>query len=613
MKKSRLHGALDDARSGAEVTVDPTRSASNNNNDDSEVRRRHRGTPRQPTTASPRTEELSSPSPDTQALDGDTTTLQTLYYRVKERCANPEEATTLALAQVPLAVQAMHRVVSQMHEASAGVFACPALLRAMRAESTTLSTTSESHEEIDPLNEQICKDATGWYTLDKVVGRGTFGRVAHGVHRLSSSRVAIKTYFRHEGSKVCCSSTAPGNGAARRGSRPQAQRSDDALDWKRVRQEATIMERVHPHPNVVRYFESFESPTRFDLVMELVDGRDLCEHLRQQPGQKLREKSARHVFSALCSAVASLHAQGIIHRDLKLENVLLEGQTGVECRPVLVDFGFSELELDVTQPHGVAYPPSTTIHAAKNFCGTPSYMAPEVLVCPKYSGKAADVWSLGVILYVLLCGRFPFQGASLQQLHQSTRNPGQLSFPKGISLGSQALVRAILIASPAKRPTAQQILTHEWFSAVSRPPREVAIAGSGAPIAPRRALSVSMSREAFSNWESGREMISDVLSDLYGLDRAAFLAAPLHDQSHRVAAFLDVATTAAGRIFVDMLREQQPSADLSHDDSIAVIKSRARSKHKTADRVSESAVEPAASHKQQLEQLIGLVKHSLRV
>jgi len=513
MKKSRLHGALDDARSGTEATVEPTGCVSNNNNN--EAQHRHRGMPRRPTIAIPRTERSLSSSPGTMTLDGDATTLQTLFNRVKERCANPEMTATLTVTQVPVAVQAMSCIVSQMREASRGVYACPALLRAMRAASMTFSTASESQEEIDHPNEQICKDATGWYTLDKVIGRGTFGRVTHGRHRLSSSRVAIKTYFRHEGSKVCCSGAGAGNGAGRRGSRSQVQRPDDALDWRRVRQEATIMEKVHPHPNVVRYFESFESPTRFDLVMELVDGRDLCEHLRQQPGQKIREKSARRVFSALCSAVASLHAQGIIHRDLKLENVLLEGQEGGEYRPVLIDFGFSELELDVSQAHGVASPRSTTVHATKNFCGTPSYMAPEVLASPKYNGKAADVWSLGVILYVLLCGRFPFQGVSLQQLHQNTRNPGQLSFPKGISLGSQAMVRAILIANPAKRPTAHQILTHEWFSAVARPPKGVSIAGYDAPTAERRASSMPMSLEAFSNWESGREMISDVLTYLY--------------------------------------------------------------------------------------------------
>lgn len=622
MKKSRLQGALEDARGGAVLTSESGCSVSNNSEDGGEEKQPHRIRPsgsQRRTKASPRP-EAAFLSPNGLKQTADPTTLQSVYFRVKERCVEPEEVIALTAAQVPIAVQAMRQVISQMHEASVDVFACPALLRALGTESTTPPTGLESQQAI----EQPCKDASGWYTLGKVVGRGTFGRVYHGHHRLSSSRVAIKTYVRNEGSKVCCSSTVASSAVGSRRVRSQAQHqqhSGDALDWKRVRQEARVMERLRPHPNVVRYFESFESATRFDLVMELVEGRDLCDHLRQQPGQKLGEKSARRVFSALCSAVGSLHAQDIIHRDLKLENVLLEAPEEGERRPVLIDFGFSELGPDA--PSSTASPPSTATEASKNFCGTPSYMAPEVLVSQRYSGKAADVWSLGVILYVLLCGKFPFHGASLQQLHQNARNPRQLSFPKSISPGSQAMVRAILVADPARRPSARQILAHEWFATTTRATRAMSSASTDCFNAMKRSPSASVdpqSLEAFSNWESGHEMIGDALTDLYGLDQAVLLSAPRDQRLDRVATFVKVAAAAAGRTFMSLLREQPPSNDDEHDENTSVAESRGGSEHEPVVRMliplgaaPDRALEPASSHKQQLEQIIGLVKHSLRV
>ncbi|TMW62805.1 hypothetical protein Poli38472_005423 [Pythium oligandrum] len=293
-------------------------------------------------------------------------------------------------------------------------------------------------------DEKPEEGARQWYIMGKVVGTGTFGRVHAARHRVSDDRVAIKSYFRDKGALVCCPapSCIP----------KKPSHLTDPLEWKRVRREATLMATLPVHPGLVQLVEVFETPTQLQLVMECVDGGSLYDLLKRQPHQKLTEAHAKRLFAQLCAALAALHAQNIIHRDLKLENILLDEH----ARPRIIDFGFSQIES--TRSDGR----DAVASAVKNFCGTPSYMAPEVVSCKRYDGKRVDVWSLGVLLYVLLCGKFPFQGQSIHQLYQNIRATS-LAFPSSLSKDVQHLLQGILVVDPAQRFTLSEIQDHSWL------------------------------------------------------------------------------------------------------------------------------------------------------
>lgn len=498
MKKSRLHGALRDSRG----SIGPTLSSISNNNstDDCDEDLKSCGT--RPETTTRCVGQLgTSSAPDHPHRRVQQCTTDTLV--VSGSCTTAE--------QMPIAIQSMRRIVADMHAAAGNIHSDQQLLGAIASDLNgypTLNQIPDTH----PSSQERTVLST-WYKVESVVGRGTYGSIYRGTHRLNGARVAIKSYVRHKASKVC-----------RQGDGIQPHHSDDPLDWKRACHEARMMAKLPQHPNIIYYFETFESATRLDLVMEMVDGADLCELLRHQPGRRLPENRARHVIAAVCSAVASLHARNIIHRDLKLENVLINE---ADSRPVLVDFGFSELEV---------HPTAFSTPRTKNFCGTPPYMAPEIISSQQYDGKAADVWSLGVILYLLLCGKFPFQSTSLHQLFQSARNSQRLAVPSSVSSAAQALIRSILIPDPGRRPAAHQILLHPWFVASPNP-----------AYSPMTAL---------QQWDGARAMVCEALAALYDVDQTELLAALGERKRTHLTAFIRVAVATASRVFAAEMKRQ---------------------------------------------------------
>lgn len=158
------------------------------------------------------------------------------------------------------------------------------------------------------------------------------------------------------------------------------------------------------HPNVVKIYDVVETNNHLNIVMEYLDGIALNNYLQSQPSHRASEKNAKSIVRALAAALQYLHARQISHRDIKLENVIL----GEELSPKLIDFGFS-----------------TCIERSKKvkiFCGTPSYMAPEIVQKKQYRGQPADIWALGVLTFVTLTGIFPFRGATDQQLYRKINN-----------------------------------------------------------------------------------------------------------------------------------------------------------------------------------------------
>ncbi|CAM9172771.1 unnamed protein product [Ectocarpus sp. 12 AP-2014] len=260
------------------------------------------------------------------------------------------------------------------------------------------------------------RSSLDFYRLGKVVGEGSFAQVRVAWHKLTGQRVAVKTY---EKAKI-----------------------KDENQWKRISQEVKLMEKLN-HPRVIRLFETAESSKRIHLVMEYADGGNLCSYVKRR--KRLDEGEARRILRQLLEGVDYMHGLDIVHRDIKLENVLLGGSGRSNAK--LVDFGFSANVKN-----------RRLLHV---FCGTPSYMPPEIIKRQEYEGKPVDVWSLGVVLYAMLCGCFPFSGPRYPELYKNI-SKGVFRLPDWLSPAAISLVRGMLVTDPSRRLTLRQVCAHPW-------------------------------------------------------------------------------------------------------------------------------------------------------
>jgi len=218
--------------------------------------------------------------------------------------------------------------------------------------------------------------------------------------------------------------------------------------------EKDILSRIQ-HPNLVSVHEIFESAESLYIVMELVEGGDLFDMVVKH--EHFTEKDARHFTTDLLNALHYLHTSAhVCHRDLKPENILLT-RSDINSSVKIADFGMSKVYQD-TDDDPVALMVTR--------CGTPGYVAPEVVSKKRYS-EAVDMWSLGVVLYIMLCGRPPFYGDNDVQVMQRIKL-GKFSMTgkhwSHVSSTGKQFVKSLLQVDPTKRPTAAEALSHAWFT-----------------------------------------------------------------------------------------------------------------------------------------------------
>ncbi|XP_028786970.1 CBL-interacting serine/threonine-protein kinase 1 isoform X2 [Neltuma alba] len=199
------------------------------------------------------------------------------------------------------------------------------------------------------------------------------------------------------------------------------------------------------HPNVVRLHEVLASKTNIYMVLEYVAGGELFDRIASKG--RLKEAEGRKLFQQLIDGVSYCHNKGVFHRDLKLENVLVDAQGNIK----ITDFGLSALPQHI-RADGLLH---TT-------CGSPSYVAPEVLANRGYEGATSDTWSCGIILFVILTGYLPFEDRNMAVLYQKI-SKGDVRIPKWLSPGAQNLLRRILDPNPLTRITLAGVKEDEWF------------------------------------------------------------------------------------------------------------------------------------------------------
>lgn len=218
----------------------------------------------------------------------------------------------------------------------------------------------------------------------------------------------------------------------------------DELDA--IKQEVMILNTLD-HPNIVKYYETYDDPKNIYLVMEHISGGELFDKIAQQENQVFTEIQAAEYMKELFGALAHMHAQGIVHRDIKPENIMLDENESLK----LIDFGLSKIQSDKK--------------SMKTFAGTPYYMAPEVMEGSGY-GMQCDVWSAGVLLYVFMSGYLPFQGANRDEVFSKIRG-GKFHFNHEefteVSQEAKELIKQLLVVDPKKRLSAQGALNHPWI------------------------------------------------------------------------------------------------------------------------------------------------------
>ncbi|KAJ0087771.1 hypothetical protein Patl1_31508 [Pistacia atlantica] len=255
------------------------------------------------------------------------------------------------------------------------------------------------------------------YELGKLLGQGTFAKVHHARNLKTGMSVAIKIIDKGKVLKVGM--------------------------MNQIKREISVM-RLVKHPNVVELYEVMASKTKIYFVMEYVKGGELFNKVAKG---KLKEDVARKYFQQLICAVDYCHSRGVCHRDLKPENLLLDEQGNLKVS----DFGLSALA-ETKHQDGLLH---TT-------CGTPAYVAPEVINRKGYDGSKADIWSCGVILYVLLAGYLPFHDSNLMELYRKI-GKAEFKFPTWFSQEVRRLLSKILDPNPCTRISMAKIMENSWF------------------------------------------------------------------------------------------------------------------------------------------------------
>ncbi len=207
------------------------------------------------------------------------------------------------------------------------------------------------------------------------------------------------------------------------------------------------MKKLH-HGNVVRLYDVLTSKTKIFLVLELITGGELFERIAT--GGKFSERIARQYIQQLTEGMAYIHDQGVAHRDLKPENLLLNAEGDLK----ISDFGLSAI-LDHDR-------------LLTTTCGTPNYIAPEILTQQPYNGRTADVWSIGVIMYVLMAGYMPFEDPSHSTLMRNIRD-AKYQCPSWFSSDARDLLDRMLTPDPAHRINIADIQSHPWVMVQDSP------------------------------------------------------------------------------------------------------------------------------------------------
>lgn len=254
------------------------------------------------------------------------------------------------------------------------------------------------------------------YWLGPIIGEGGFCKVHMGLHQLSGSKVAVKVL--------------------------DQQKLADEKEQKRIQREIRVLKHLN-HECVIKLFDVVEVDQKLFIIMEFAPAGSLLDYVREK--KRLPEAEACFLLQQIVAGLQYCHEQEVVHRDIKLENILLDSNNNVK----IIDFGLSAF-----------FAPGKTL---KVHCGSPSYAAPEIVARKTYEGPPVDVWSLGVVLFAMLCGYLPFHSSSgnKQELCSKIMS-GVYTVPDWLSHSARDLLSRMLTLDPDQRITLAATWQHPW-------------------------------------------------------------------------------------------------------------------------------------------------------
>ena len=256
------------------------------------------------------------------------------------------------------------------------------------------------------------------FLILKVLGKGAYATVRLAQNIKTNQKVAIKTYDKYH--------------------------FIDPIKKANLNREIEILKKLD-HPNIVKLYETIDGKKHYHLILEYIKGESLYTYIKSKPGGAMEESECKRIFRQIVSALEFCHSLSVAHRDIKLDNILIDKTQKVK----IIVFGFSTL--------------NSHDEKSRIFCGTPSYMAPEIVGRKDYYGVNADVWALGILLYAMLCGKMPFKAHNDKELYRRIER-GSFSCPPQFSDCLKVLITKMLEVNPLKRLSIKAILDDEWIN-----------------------------------------------------------------------------------------------------------------------------------------------------
>lgn len=269
--------------------------------------------------------------------------------------------------------------------------------------------------------------STGQWALGKTIGAGSMGKVKLAKNTVTSEQVAVKI--------------VPRLSTDEHRSQQDRERADHSKEVRTAR-EAAIVSLLN-HPYICGMRDVVRTNYHWYMLFEYVNGGQMLDYIISHG--RLKEKQARKFARQIASALDYCHRNSIVHRDLKIENILISKTGDIK----IIDFGLSNL-----------FSPRNYL---KTFCGSLYFAAPELLQAKQYTGPEVDIWSFGIVLYVLVCGKVPFDDQSMPQLHAKIKK-GHVDYPPWMSAECRNLIHKMLQTDPTQRVTLSEIMNHPWIT-----------------------------------------------------------------------------------------------------------------------------------------------------
>ena len=357
------------------------------------------------------------------------------------------------------ALQALQRLTDQSsHNASRQPSIAQATANVPASRRTTIcppdKTSVQRETPPDPPSKPLPRpheDQFRWnlgdYMLGRTIGAGSMGKVKFGYCKTDGQKVAVKIVPRN----TSLNAVKQSRGKSKHSGLPMTEdeleatmnraKAKDFSKEVRVIREASLQMLLR-HPYVCRMREFITHPNHHYMVFEHINGGQMLDYIISHG--RLRERSARNFARQIGSALQYCHANNIVHRDLKIENILISKSGNIK----IIDFGLS----NVFKPQG----------HLNTFCGSLYFAAPELLNARVYTGPEVDVWSFGVVLYVLVCGKVPFDDQSMPVLHARIKR-GLVDYPNWLSADCKHILSRMIDVNPHTRASLNEIVSHPWM------------------------------------------------------------------------------------------------------------------------------------------------------